>query len=453
MNLYKALSRRADSQGPVRIGLIGAGKFGSMFLAQARRTRGFQVVGIADLTIERARDALVQTGWPEPQIKVAQSTGQINEAAAGGRIAITEDAESLIAADLDVVVECTGAVQAGTRHALAAIEAGRHVVMVTVEADALVGPVLRRRADRAGVVYSLAYGDQPALVCEMVDWARTCGFEVVAAGKGTKYLPQYHYATPETVFEHYGFSAEQIARGDLNAKMFNSFLDGTKSAIEMAAISNATGLIPQQEGLRFPPAGIDDLAEVLKPKSDGGCLTRSGTVEVVSCLNRDGSPVPRDLRWGVYVTVKASTDYVRQCFEQYGLLTDSSGWYAALYRPSHLVGLELGVSIASVVLHQEPTGAPNALVADVVACAKRDLSVGETLDGEGGQCIYGRLLSARDSLQRRALPAGLTAGARLVRAVSKDAPLTYDDVKLAEGGVAATLRKELEKETLAAFGK
>ena len=352
MNLYKALIQRADSQGPVRVGLIGAGKFGSMFLAQARRTRGFQVVGLADLTAERARDALVRTGWPEPQVKVAQSAGQINEAAAAGRIAITEDAESLIAADLDVVVECTGAVEAGTRHALAAIEAGRHVVMVTVEADALVGPVLRRRADRAGVVYSLAYGDQPALVCEMVDWARTSGFEVVAAGKGTKYLPQYHYATPETVFEHYGFSAEQIARGDLNAKMFNSFLDGTKSAIEMAAISNATGLIPQQEGLRFPPAGIDDLAEVLKPKSDGGCLTHSGTVEVVSCLNRDGSPVPRDLRWGVYVTVKASTDYVRQCFEQYGLLTDSSGWYAAMYRPSHLVGLELGVSIASVALRQ-----------------------------------------------------------------------------------------------------
>ena len=311
-----------------------------------------------------------------------------------------------------------------------------------VEADVLVGPVLHRRAETAGVVYSMAYGDQPALGCELVDWARTCGFEIVAAGKGTKYLPEYHYSTPETVFDLFGFSAEEV--GELNAKMFNSFLDGTKSAIEMAAIANATGLVPQATGLHFPPVGVDRLAEVLKPESAGGILSHSGTVEVVSCQNRDGSPVPRDLRWGVYITFKASTEYLQRCFQQYGLL--SSGPYAALYRPSHLVGLELGVSVASVALRREPTGTARKWVGDVAACAKRDLAVGETLDGEGGYAVYGRLMPAPESLSRRMLPIGLAAETKLTRPVAKDQLLSYDDVELPQDSTVVKLRRELEED-------
>ena len=220
------------------------------------------------------------------------------------------------------VVESTGSPGAATEHALWAIESGRHLVLVTVEADVLVGPLLSKRARQAGVVYSMAYGDQPALICELVDWARTCGFEVAAAGKGTKYLERYPYSTPDTVFQDYGFTAEQVRTGGFNAKMYNSFLDGTKSAIEMAAVANGTGLKPQRGGLRFPPVSIDRLADVLKPKSDGGILTHSGTVEVVASTNRDGSSLGQDLRWGVYVTFKAPSDYVRSCFGQYGLLQD-----------------------------------------------------------------------------------------------------------------------------------
>jgi predicted homoserine dehydrogenase-like protein len=444
MNLHARLRERAAQGRPVRVGLIGAGKFGSMFLAQACRTAGVQVVGLADLSTERMRDALMRADWPADSVHPAQTSGAINDVAAAGHVALTESAEALIGADLDVIVEATGSPEAGTCHALAAIDAGRHVVMVTVEADVLVGPLLRQRADQAGVIYSLAYGDQPALICELVDWARACGFEVVAAGKGTKYLPEYHDSTPETVFAHYGLSAEQARQGGLNAKMFNSFLDGTKSAIEMAAVANATGLIPQPTGLRFPPVGVQRLADVLKPKSDGGILAHSGTVEVVSSLHRDGSPVPGDLRWGVYVIFRTSSEYVEQCFAEYGILRDRSGRYAALYRPNHFIGLELGISVASVALRHEPTGAPSSFVADVVACAKKDLTAGEMLDGEGGYTVFGKLMTARESLACRALPAGLASEAKLLRPVARGQVLRYDDVKLLGHGTAARLRCELE---------
>lgn len=444
--MHQLLIQRAAAGNPVRVGLIGAGKFGAMYLAQARLTVGIQVVGVADLDAGRARKALARTGWPDERVLAAATSGEINDAARSGRVALTEDAGELIAADLDVVIECTGNPDAGTRHVIGALDYGRHVVNVTVEADVLVGPALRRRADRAGVVYSMAYGDQPALVCEMVDWARTCGLDVVAAGKGTKHLPEYHYSTPETVFDYYGLSAGQLKTGDLNPTMFNSFLDGTKSAIEMAAIANATGLRPQPFGLRFPAVGTDRLSTVLKPKAAGGVLSHSGTVEVVSCLNPDGSPVPNDLRWGVYVTFKASTEYVRQCFAQYGVLTDDSGEYAALYRPSHLIGLELGVSVASAALRHEPTGSSQHYCGDVAAVAKRDLGVGETLDGEGGYTVFGRLMQASDSLSRRALPLGLAARAKVVRAVAKDQTLTYEDVELCASSQVVELRRELEDE-------
>lgn len=444
MNLHQLLKQRAAIGKPIRVGLIGAGKFGSMYLAQARLTSGVKIVGVADLDARRAREALTRTGWPEDQISPAATSGQINDVARSGRAALTEDATELLAADLDVVIECTGSPDAGTRHVIGALDNGRHVVNVTVEADVLVGPLLRRRADRAGVVYSMAYGDQPALVCEMVDWARTCGLDVVAAGKGTKHLPEYHYSTPDTVFDHYGLSADERKSGDLNPTMFNSFLDGTKSAIEMAAIANATGLRPQPFGLRFPAVGTDRLSTVLKPQADGGVLSHSGTVEVVSCLNRDGSPVTNDLRWGVYTTFKAPTEYVKQCFAQYGVLTDDSGEYAALYRPSHLIGLELGVSVASAALRNEPTGSPEHFVGDVAAVAKRDLAIGETLDGEGGYTVYGQLLQAKDSLSRRTLPLGLAARAKVIRAITKDQAITYDDVELSASNQVVELRRELE---------
>ncbi len=442
MNLYALLAARAAAGKPVRIGLIGAGKFASMFLAQTRTTPGFHVVGIADLSVPRAAEALRRTGWPAE----SYAARGFDEALSKGSTFLTDDAEVLLnAGGIDVAIEATGDPAAGIRHALIAVAAGKHMVMVNVEADALAGPLLRERASKAGLVYSLAYGDQPALIAEQVDWARASGFEIVAAGKGTKYRPEFHASTPDTVWGYYGVTPEAAKAGGMNPKMFNSFLDGTKSGIEMAAVANATGLTPAPGGLTFPAIGVDDLPRVLKPRSAGGVLHHKGQVEVISSERHEGGPVPRDLRWGTYVVFEAPSDYVARCFGEYGLKTDETGRYAALYRPYHLIGLELGISVASAALRGEATGAPAGFRGDVVATAKRDLRAGETLDGEGGYTVWGTLMPAGESLRQGALPIGLAQGCALLRPVAAGGVLTRADVALDETALAVRIRNEMER--------
>ncbi|MBP7066325.1 SAF domain-containing protein [Ferrovibrio sp.] len=443
MNLHNLLARRHAAGNPLRVGLIGAGKFGTMFLAQARRLAGLHLLGVADLAPERARAALARAGWPAEQVAAPGFAAALRD----GSTHITDDAFALITAPgLDVVIDATGHPAAGIRHALAAARHGVHIVMVNVEADALAGPLLAREAAAAGIVYSLAYGDQPALIAEMVDWARAAGFDVVAAGKGTKYLPVYHASTPQTVWQHYGFSDAQVAAGDFNAQMFNSFLDGTKSGIEMAAVANACDLTPAADGLAFPPCGVDDLPAILKPRQAGGQLAHKGQVEVVSSLERDGRPVFRDLRWGVYVVFEAPNEYVRKCFAEYGLKTDESGQYAALYKPYHLIGLELSISVLSAGLRREPTGAPSGFRGDVVATAKRDLAAGERLDGEGGYTVWGKLMPAADSLRLGGLPIGLAHGIALKRAVAAGQPVCWDDVAYDAADETIGFRRRMERE-------
>ncbi len=430
MNLYAQLRAREADGRPLRVGLIGAGKFGSMYLSQERRTPGVRLAAIADLDPARARAALANVGWSDVEI---------------GAVAFTDEAARLIArCDVEIVIDATGSPAAGIAHVLACCEHGKHVVMVNVEADALAGPLLAKRAREAGIVYSAAYGDQPALICELVDWARACGFEVVAAGKGTKYLPHYHASTPETVWGHYGMTPEDARLGGLNAQMFNSFLDGTKSAIEMCAVANATGLAAPS-GLSFPPCGVDDLPRVLRPRGEGGVLSHRGQVEVISSLERDGRPVARDLRWGVYVVFAGGSAYVERCFREYGLVTDPAGKYSALYKPYHLIGLELGISVASVGLRREPTGAPVAFNADVVATAKRDLRAGELLDGEGGFTVYGKLLPVAESLQLGGLPLGLAHKVKLKQPVAAGEPVRWSDVEVDETQLAVRIRREMER--------
>ena len=430
MYIHDQLRERAASARPVRVGLIGAGKFGSMFLSQAPSTIGLEVRVIADLDPDRARAACRAVGWSDEVT---------------ARTTFTDDALDVMRADdVDVVVEATGNPAAGITHARAAFAAGKHIVMVNVEADVLAGPLLAAEARDAGVVYTMAYGDQPALTCEMVEWARISGFEVVAAGKGTKYLSSYHGSTPDTVWDHYGLTAEQAQAAGMNSRMFNSFLDGTKSAIEMAAIANATGLTPPPDGLGFPPCGRDDLAHVLRPAEDGGQLHHKGQVEVVSSIERDGRPVPNDLRWGVYVVIEAPNDYTAACFRQYGMNTDASGRYSAMYKPFHLIGLELNVSILSAGLLGRPTGASRDFVGDAVVTAKRNLAAGETLDGEGGFTVYGKLLPARTSLEHGALPIGLAHGVTLRRAIGAGEIVGWDDVECDPTLEAVRVRREME---------
>ena len=429
MYLYSSLKQREAEHNPVRVGLIGAGKFGSMFLSQAPTTPGLVVSVIADLDPAQAKARCREVGWDDARIAA---------------IHFTDDAETLISSDqVDVVVEATGHPAAGIKHALLCAEHGKHVVMVNVEADVLAGPYLAKQARQAGVVYSMAYGDQPALTMEMVDWARSCGFKVVAAGKGTKYLPTYHASTPDTVWSHYGLSAEQAAAAGMRSQMFNSFLDGTKSSIEMAAIANAADLKAPTNGLAFPACGAEDLSHVLRPKSAGGQLEFGGQVEVVSSLERDGRPVARDLRWGVYCVFEAPNDYSAACFAQYGMNTDDSGRYSAMFKPFHLIGLELNISILSAALRKQPTGAPICFNGDVVAVAKRDIKVGEVLDGEGGYTVWGRLMPASDSVAAGALPIGLASDVTVTRAIKQGQFITMEDINADSSAQAWQVRQKM----------
>ncbi|HEX6298527.1 MAG TPA: Gfo/Idh/MocA family oxidoreductase [Burkholderiales bacterium] len=426
MNLYAKLQERKDN--PIRIGLIGAGKFAAMYLAQVPKTPGIRLAAIADLSPDNARENLKRVGWQPAQYPP-----------------ISDNWEALVAnPEIDIVVEATGNPAAAVEHALFCFENKKHVVMVTVEADAFCGPLLALKAAEAGVVYSLAYGDQPALICDLVDWARAAGFPVVAAGRGHKWLPHFAQSTPETVWGHYGLTPEQARAGGLNPKMFNSFLDGSKPAIEATAVCNATGLTPAPGGLLYPAGAVDEIPTLMRPREEGGVLHHKGQVEVISSLRENGEPIPYDIRFGVFVVFEGDTEYIRRCFMEYGVKTDATGRYACLYKRWHLIGLEVGISVASVGLRGEPTGCATGWRADAIAVAKKQLKPGEMLDGEGGYTVVGRLMPAADSLAQGCLPLGLAHGWKLLRPVAAGQPVCWSDVAFDANATAVKLRREME---------
>ncbi len=443
MNLYAKLKQR--EQNPLRIGVIGAGKFGAMYIAQVPRTPGVHLVGIADLSPDNARENLKRVGWKAE----AYSAASLHQALKSGQTHLSDDWQALIAhPGIDIVIESTGNPLAAVEHALAAFRNRKHVVMVTVEADAFCGPLLAKKAAEAGVVYSLAYGDQPAIICDLVDWARAAGFPVVAAGRGHKWLPHFAQSTPETVWGHYGLTPEQAELGGLNPKMFNSFLDGSKPSLETTAVCNATGLTPAPEGLLYPPGSVDEIPALMRPRQEGGVLHHKGQVEVISSLRRDGAEIAYDIRFGVFVVFEGESEYIQRCFMEYGVKTDPSGRYACMYKRWHLIGLEVGISVASVGLRGEPTGCPTGWRADAVAVAKKNLLAGEILDGEGGYTVVGRLMPAAASLAQGCLPLGLAHGWKLLRPLAAGQPLRWSDVAIDAGSSAVRVRREMEQ----AFG-
>ncbi len=448
MNLHSLLKARNEREGPVRVGLIGAGKFGSMILAQARMIDGYHIVGVADLNVGKARESFVRTGW-ETEEYSATSLGNAMDT---GRTYVTDDAASLCAFDgIECIIEATGHPIAGTRHALMAIEGMKHIVMVNVETDVMVGPILGRMARDKGLVYSMAYGDQPAFICELADWVHSCGFELVSAGKGMNFQPEYRYSTPDTVWGYFGWSEEFVANGDFNPKMYNSFTDGTKAAIEMAAVANATGLDCPDDGLAFYPAGLHDLARVFRPASDGGRLPKSGLVEIAASQEPDGREVFNNIRYGMFVTIKATSEYTRGCFGQYGLLTDDSGWYGSMWRPFHLIGLETSVSVLSAVLRGEPTGTSKEFRGDAVATAKSDLKAGSYLDGEGGYATWAKAIPAGISVAMDALPMGLAHSVKLKADIPRDQIVRMSDVEFVDDLDVVDLRRE-QVRTMGAAG-
>lgn len=432
MFLQNAISKRINDNNPVKVALIGAGKFGSMFLSQVPSTLGIEVLVIADLKPDNAVKACKNVGWSDDLINKTKF--------------VDRGADAIKLNEVEVVIEATGFPAAGIEHARQAFQNGKHIIMVNVEADVLAGAALVKEANSAGVVYSMAYGDQPALTAEIVEWARASGFNVTSAGKGTRYQPIYHKSSPDTVWDYYGLTHEEAKKAGMNPKMFNSFLDGTKSGLEMAAIANACDLDVPTNGLLFPPCGMDDLANVLKPIKAGGFLEKNGQVEVVSSLERDGRPVFKDLRWGVFAVLEAPNDYAASCFKQYGMNTDDTGKFSAMYKPFHLIGMELNISVFSAALLNQATGQTKKFTGDVVSTTKTILKKGEILDGEGGATVWGKLVPSKLSLSMEALPIGLAHGIRLKNEIKENEIITWNDVDYLPSDPAILYRRKMEND-------
>lgn len=426
------LSRRlAARDDPVRVGVVGAGTFGRNLADGAAVVDGLRVAGVADLDLDKAVRTLRGSGVGTPER--ADDPAAVRAAVAAGRPVVTDDAIALVRSDVDVVLEATGVPEAGARHAYEALVDGTHVVMATVEADTVVGPTLARLAEAAGVVYAHAYGDQPALTVELVEWARLVGFEVVAAGQGRDLRAADRYGTPDDALDRFGFSPGYVAEHDPNPRLYNSFLDGTKMAVESCAVANATGLPPDTPGMHVPTAEIAAVPDVLRPAADGGVLDEAGVVDAVSTVHPDGSTTDTGFPYGVFVVVRAKNERVRRHLHEgigggAGVVTSADGEYALFYRPHHLPGVETAVSVAAAAVRGEPTGTARERVAEVVAAAKRDLDPGEVIDGGGGERIYGRVERAGGTAD--AVPLELLDGAEVRRPVERDDVLTRGDVEL-----------------------
>ena len=413
MYLFSKLQKRSE---PIKIGFVGCGKFVSMFMAQYNQLEKIQIDSIVDLNTEQAKINCLKSGLSKETIS---------------NINFTNSLDNTLERDIEIFIEATGNPIIGTVHAAKIIKSKKHIILVNVEADVTCGKFLSDLANKNNVVCSMAYGDQPSLIMEQIEWARLNGFEVICAGKGTKYHPTYEYSTPETVWDHYGLTQERAEKeSGMNPKMFNSFLCGDKSAIEMCAVSNAADLKCPKDGLTFPPVGVYDIAKKLIPKDEGGLIDHSGQVEVISSIDLDKNEIENDLRWGVYIVIKAQNEYVKNCFKDYGMVTDSSGNYSAIWRPYHYIGLELAQSIYSISLDLKPTGFTKNYNSDVGAVAKKDLEAGEKLDGEGGFCARGKLISSQKSKEDGILPLGLTDNAIVKRNIKRDELIRLADVDL-----------------------
>jgi homoserine dehydrogenase len=412
MYLYSKLE---NYKGHINIALIGCGKFISMFLSQYNHLKKIKIDTIVDLDIERAKSNCLQSGLKKETLE------EIN---------FVTSLDNILDRNIEIFIEATGNPIAGTQHASQVIHSKKNIIMVNVEADVLCGKYLSDLANKNNVIYSMAYGDQPSLILEQIEWARLNGFFVTCAGKGTKYHPSFEYSTPKNVWDNYGMTPEEAKKAGMNSKMFNSFVTGDKSSIEMAAVANASGLSCPKNGLTYPCVDVYSIANKLIPKNKGGLIDQEGQVEVISSINQKKIQIQNDLRWGVYIVIKAQNSYVKNCFKEYGMVTDRSGEYSAIWRPYHYVGLELAQSIYSVALDNKSTGQTKFFNADVVSVAKKNLSPGEILDGEGGFASRGRLISSKNSVYSNLLPLGLTDGTKVKKTIKKDEFIKINDVEI-----------------------
>jgi predicted homoserine dehydrogenase-like protein len=438
------LAEREQAGRPIRVGIIGAGKFGSSVAHQVSRMPGLRLVALADLFPDKAQAVFARNGLMADDVLRAGDAQSIARAIEQGKAAVTDDPLALCDAPLDVVVEATGVPENGARIGAAAIARGKHIVMVNMETDVAVGSLLNKRARAAGVVYTVADGDQPGCIMRLVDWAQALGLEVVVAGRGTRRFRTDREGDPDEAFARYGYDPQLVREQQLNAQMYNSFRDGSKSQIEMCSVANMTGLVPDVRGMHEPSATIPDLATVFSLQAEGGVLNAFGVVELANAVAPDGETVlPNHLDIGVFIVVRTDHARIAQDLGFYGLKMGPDGTTAAHYRPYHLCGIEAPMSIAEAGLYGKPTGAPiGTPVADVIAVAKRDLTAGETLDGSGGRMVYGLIERAEVVRAENLLPLTMTNGVRLTRAVAVDQPITYDMIERPADSFLWSLRAE-----------
>ena len=442
--ISQLLAQRAAEANPIRVGIIGTGKFGAGLVAQISQMEGMEVAAIADINAHNARYAYESSGAGSEEIRTAETADELEDAVGAGRPVIVEDGLALTDSEsIDVIVESTGLAEVGARHAFQALSNHKHVVMVNVEADVTVGPFLRRTADAAGVVYTMVDGDQPAVTWNIVEWARSLGLEIVAAGRGTIYYADDFEGTPETAAVRFGFTEEHIERRTINLKMFNSFRDGTKAQVEMTALANAAGLEPDVRGMHEPSVNLEEIPIRFSLNEEGGLLSRHGVVELANSVADDGKTMlPNALKMGVFAVVRSDHPFTREDLAYHGCHVGGDGKNFLLYRPYHLVAVPAPLSIARAVFFGAANGscAPTA-TADCITVAKRALQAGEELDGGGGYTVVGQCEKAIVARQEGLLPLGLAERAVLKRGVAKGEAIGYGDVDLNEDSFVLKMRR------------
>jgi predicted homoserine dehydrogenase-like protein len=423
IGLNEELKERGRQGRPVRIGLVGAGQMGVDVAATVARMQGVDIVAAADIDLDRARRSFETAGLPGEAVE-ADTAAQADAAVAAGKRVFTRDFRVVTGmARVEVMLEATGVPEVGARAALRAARTGQQLSMMNVESDITVGPLLKKYAESKGVLYALAAGDEPAACKELYDFADALGFTVVAAGKG-KNNPMDRTAKPtdETW-------AKEAARRGLSPNMLVEFVDGSKTMIEMAAVSNATGLVPDVRGMHGPKTTRDRLSAVFTLKEHGGILNRAGVVDYGV-----GGIHP-----GVFLTVSTDHPRLRQALVYRDM---GDGPTYTLFRPFHLCSIEVPLTCAMLVLRGRSNMKPlDRLVSEVFAVAKQDLNPGDTLDGIGGSTFYSSIDRYETAAAEGLLPIGLAKKARLVRPVKRDVPLTYADVALFEPSTVLTLRR------------
>jgi predicted homoserine dehydrogenase-like protein len=403
--LARDLAARAESGKPIRIGVIGSGEMGTDLVTQGALMRGIEVCAIATRRPHTAREAMVIAFGNEDRAAECETPGKANAAIEAGKIAITS-AETLVTTPLlDVIIDATGKPGVAADFDLMAMEHGKHLVMMNVEADVTIGPYLKREADRLGVIYSVGAGDEPSSCMELIEFATALGYRIVAAGKGKN-----NAFNREAVPDDY---REEATRRNMNPRMLVEFVDGSKTMVEMACIANATGLVPDIPGMHGPNAARDEMARVLIPKADGGILDKKGVVDFT--IGKGVAP-------GVFCIVEAEHPRI---IERMDDLHIGKGPYYSFFRPYHLTSLEVPLTAARIMLYGKPDMVPLPVpVAEVCAVAKRDLAVGETFDAIGETCYRSWTMTAADARRDRAIPVGLLEGGKVTAPVKKGDLLT-----------------------------